>query len=157
MAVQPTFPGNPRQKWQFKIEIDGFDAAYFVESDIPKLEIESVEFNPAGSVRSTKFAGRAKYEDITMKKGMPSENADLTARNWFKKAVNTNTGVAGVPSDYKKDIEIVHIDKAGNAIDRWLLKGAWVRIIETEKGEGGSSDFVFETLTIAFDDVEFVG
>ncbi len=44
MGIIPVFPGNPRQKHQFIVRIDGFDAAWFEEATIPPVETEIDEF-----------------------------------------------------------------------------------------------------------------
>ncbi|MDR1021022.1 MAG: phage tail protein [Synergistaceae bacterium] len=154
MGVIPVFPGNPRQKHQFVVRVDGFDAAWFEEATIPGVEVETDEFNPAGSVRPTKFAGRAKFDDATLKKGMPSDGADLAAWTWLTAAVNTEAGELGDPETYKKDIEIAHVDRVGSPVQTWTLKGAFVKKIDWGDNSGGSSEHVVETLALSVDDVK---
>jgi phage tail-like protein len=149
----PVFPGNPRQKHQFIVRVDGFDPAWFEEATIPPKELEVDEFNPAGSVRSTKFAGRAKISDCTLKKGMQSDKADTAAWKWLITAVDTEAGELGDPSVYKKDIEIVHVGRVGNPIQTWTLAGAFIKKIEWGDNSGGSSEHVIETLTLSADDI----
>jgi phage tail-like protein len=153
MGVIPVFSGNPRQKHQFIVRVDGFDAAWFEEATIPSVELEVDEFNPAGSVRPTKFAGRAKFEDLSLKKGMPSDEADLVAWSWLTSANNTESGELGDPAAYKKDIEIAHVSRVGAPIQTWTLIGAWIKKIEWGDNSGGSSEHVVETLTLSVDDV----
>jgi len=154
LGIIPVFSGNPRQKHQFIVRVDGFDTAWFEEAQIPKVEVETDSFNPAGSVRPTKFAGRRNHDDATLKKGMPSEEADLTAWKWLTDAVNTETGELGDPKVYKKDIEIVHVDRVGNPIQTWTLIGAFIKTIEESGNAGDSSEHVVQTLTISVDDVK---
>ncbi|MDR1648920.1 MAG: phage tail protein [Synergistaceae bacterium] len=156
MGVMPVFPGNPRQKHQFIVRVDGIEGAWFEKAQIPEVEAEIDEFNPAGSVRSTKFAGRAKIGDATLEKGVPSDNSDLAAWNWLVSAVNTESGELGDPKIYKKDIEIVHIDRVGNPIQTWTLKGAFCKKVAISDNDGGSSEHVIETLTLSVDDVKVV-
>lgn len=157
MGLVPVFPGNPRQKHQFNVLIDGFESAWFEKAQLPEVEVETDEFNPAGSVRATKFAGRAKIGDATLEKGMMADAADLAAWEWLKTAVNTEAGELGDPAKYKKDIEIVHVDRVGRPIQRWTCKGAFVKKVGTSDGEGGSSEHVIETLTLSVDDVQVTG
>jgi phage tail-like protein len=154
MGLIPVFPGNPRQKHQFTVRVDGFDAAWFEEATIPAVELETDSFNPAGSVRATKFAGRATFEDASLKKGMPSDSSDMIAWNWLTTANNTEAGELGDPTVYKKDIEIVHVDRVGQPIQTWTLKGAWVKKIEWGDNSGASSEHVVETITLSLDDVK---
>ncbi|MDR3280366.1 MAG: phage tail protein [Synergistaceae bacterium] len=152
MGVIPVFPGNPRQKHQFIARVDGFDTAWFEEATIPSAEHEIDEFNPAGSVRSTKFAGRTTFDDPVLKKGMPSDSGDLVAWNWLTTATNTERGELGDPTVYKKDVEIVHVDRVGSPIQTWTLIGAFVKKIEWGDNSGASSEHVVETITLSIDD-----
>lgn len=154
MGVLPVFPGNPRQGWQYIVRIDGFDSAWFQKATIPEVESEIDEFNGAGSIRSTKFAGRAKIGDCTLEKGINSDAGDYAAWRWLTTAINTKTGNQGHPREYRKDIEICHIDKVGNVTQTWLLKEAFCSKVSWSDGEGGSSDHMVETLTLTVGDVE---
>lgn len=153
MGVMPNFPGNPRQKWQFQVLVDGMPVAWFQAATLPTVGVEQDTFNPAGSIRPTKFAGRLTYGDATLAKGMPSENADMAAFNWLTQAANAMTGDAGNPAEYKRDVEIVHLDKKGVVVQSWILHGAYCSQVEWEQNEG-SSDHEVETLTLSVDWVE---
>ena len=154
MGLMPVFPGHLRQGWQFVVRIDGFDAGYFQKATLPEVETEIDEFNPAGSVRATKFAGRMTIGDCTLEKGMTADGVDMAAWQWLTTAVNTLTGDQGDPTDYRKDIEIAHVDRVGNPIQTWLLKEAFCSKISWGDNEGGSSEHVVETLTLTVGDVE---
>ena len=154
MGLLPSFPGNPRQGWQFQVRVSGFDAAVFQKATIPEPEIEIDEFNPAGSVKPEKYAGRIKFGDCTLEKGMFSTVSDRAAWNWLTSAVNTLTGNQGAPASYKRDVEIVHVNRVGVPIQTWLLKGAFCSKISWSDNEGGSSEHIVETLTLTVEDVE---
>ena len=154
MGARPTFPGNPRQGHEFIVEIDGFEAAYFQRATVPELEIEVDEFNPLGSVRSTKFAGRMTVGDCELEKGVPANKADSAAWQWLISATNTKSGDIGNPGEYKKDIELRETDHVGVTVRTWILKGAWVKQLTLSDFEGESSDHMIETLTLSVDDVE---
>ena len=156
MGLHPTFPGNPRQKWQWTVSIAGFDAAWFEGCSFPKKELDTDTFNPAGSVRGTKFAGRAQIGQITLKKGIKADNADLAAYTWLKTACDTSAGNLGDPANYKKDIDIYLINRMGVTVETYAVKGAWVKNVEIDDGEGGGSDHMVETITLEIDDFERV-
>ena len=40
MGLVATFPGNPRQKHQFLIRVDGIESAWFEKAKIPEVETE---------------------------------------------------------------------------------------------------------------------
>ena len=154
MGLAPVFHGHPRQGWQFKVVVDGFDVAYFQKAKIPEVSVEVDEFNTAGSVRSTKFAGRMTVGECTLEKGMNSDQGDMSAWNWLTTAVNSRTGDQGAPGDYRRDIEICHVNRVGDTIQRWVLKEAFCSGISWSDNEGGSSEHVVETLTLTVGDVE---
>ena len=150
MGIMPVFPGNPRQKWQYAVLVDGLPAAYFQSAQIPACSVEQDTFNPMGSIRPTKFAGRLSYEDCTLAKGMPSEVIDRAAFDWLTQAANPITGDTGLPTEYKREVEILHVNKKGIVVQRWILHGAYCTKVEWEQNEG-SSDHLVETLTLSVD------
>ena len=154
MGLMPLFHGNPRQKHQFLIRVDGFDTAWFERATIPEFEIEVDEFNPAGSVRATKFAGRATIGECTLEKGMMSDVGDFGAWNWLVHAVDTASGELGDPYFYKRDVEICETDFVGRVIQTYLLKGAFCSKVSWSDNEGGNSEHMVETLTLTVDDME---
>lgn len=156
MGVMPVFPGHPRQGWQFIVRVNGFDTAYFQKATLPEVETEIDEFNPAGSVRATKFAGRMTIGDCVLEKGMNSDTADMAAWQWLTTAVNTLSGDQGDPAQYRRDIEICHVNRVGSVIQTWILKEAFCSKVSWSDNEGSSSDHVVETLTLTVGDVEVV-
>jgi len=147
-------PQSLMQKWQFGIEIGGLEKAwaYFTKTDFPEIEFDEVEFNPAGSMFATKSAGRAKFNDITMEKGVPQDAGDLedSILNWVKLCITAAAMTGGVPKQYMKDIDLVRYDRQGNPIKRFRLYGAWVKSAKFGEGEGSSSDNEMESMTIAY-------
>ena len=154
MGLVATFPGNPRQKHQFLVRVDGIDGAWFEKATLPEVELEVDEFNPAGSVRAMKFAGRATIGDCTLEKGIPADKSDLVAWNWLTTATNTLLGELGDPSEYRKTVEVCETDRMGNVIQTYKLKEAFCSKIALSDNEGGSSDHMIETLTLTVGDVE---
>jgi phage tail-like protein len=143
-----------RQKYQWALEIGGFDSALFTECDSPSSEIEVVSFSGAGTLHDIQQPGRRKFTAIVAKKGMLLGEPDTTAHDWFAQGADTNTGLSLPPSQLKRDVELMHLNGDGNVIETWTLKGAWVSKLEYEKLEGKSSDFLFESLTITYDRYE---
>ena len=148
--MEATMPQNLYQKWQFAIEVNGFDLALFSKGQEPKTEFEEVAFAPAGSMFDQKVAGRMKFEDITLEKGVLADGSDEAARTWVKQQANANYGVGALPQEYMRDIDIVRYDRTGMETRRWTLHGAWVKSLEYDELEGGSSDNTIEKISICF-------
>lgn len=154
MGLHPTFPGNPSQKWQWKIQIDGVDAAWFEGCTLPHKTLAKDTFNPAGSVRPTNFAGRAEISEITLHKGVRSESADLQAYNWLTQACNTQTGDLGDPASYKRDLDICRVNRLGVTVEKHECKGCYVQEVSLDDPDGSSSDHMIENIVIVPDDYE---
>jgi len=123
-------PKSLYQNWQFAIEVNGFDVALFRKGTEPKTEFEEVAFAPAGSMFDQKVAGRVKFDDITLEKGVLQDGSDAAALDWIKQQVDVNAVTGQLPDEYMRDIDIVRYDRAGQETRRWTLHGAWVTVLE---------------------------
>jgi len=138
------------QNWQFSIEVNGFDVALFNKGQEPKTEFEEVTFAPAGSMFDRKVAGRVKFEDITLEKGILQDGSDEAARDWVKLQAEVHLEVGALPLLYMKDIDIVRYNRMGIETRRWTLHGAWIKALEYDELEGGNSENTIEKLTICY-------
>ena len=143
-------PQSLYQNWQFAIEVNGFDVDLFHKGQEPKTEFEEVAFAPGGSMFDQKVAGRVKFEDITLEKGILQDGSDQEAIDWVRKEVDVNAVVGGLPADYLRDIDIVRYDRTGNETRRWTLHGAWVKTLEYDELEGTNTENTIEKLTMCF-------
>lgn len=143
-------PQSLQQKWQWGVEISGFDAAFFTQSDFPEIEFEEVEFNPAGSMFPQKVAGRASFSDVTLEKGVPQENTEENILDWIRQCITVAAGTGGVPTDYMRDVDLVKYDRTGNEIQRFRLFNAWVKSAKFGEADGSSSDNEIETMTLSY-------
>ena len=71
--------------------------------------------------------------------------------DWVRLGYQSATGLAGYPSEYKKEVTVEGLDPAGNICERFILKGAFV--LSTEMGEyDWSNDQPLEiTVTMKYD------
>ena len=143
-------PQSLDQNWQFAIEVNVFDLALFKKGQGPKPAFEEVAFAPAGSMFDQKVAGRVKFEDITLEKGVLQDGTDEAARDWVQRQVDVNSTTGGLPDDYMQDIDIVRYDRTGFETRRWTLHGAWIKTLEYDELEGGNTDNTIEKLTICY-------
>jgi len=150
MNAAGNMPKSLYQNWQFGIEVNGFDVALFKKGHEPKTEFEEVAFTPAGSIFDQKAAGRVKFEDITLEKGMLQDGSEQAAREWIQKQVDVNSGTGGLPTDYMRDVDIVRYDRKGNETRRWTLHGAWIKTLEYDDLEGGNTENTIEKITLAY-------
>lgn len=145
-----TMPKSLYQSWAFAVECNGFDIALFKKTSLPKTEFDEVSFAPGGSMFDQKVAGRAKFEDISLEKGILQDGSEDAARDWIKKVVNVNKGVSSLPTDYMRDVDLVQYDRTGQETRRWTLRGAWIKALEYDELDGASSENTLEKLTLSY-------
>lgn len=133
------------QSWQFRIEINGFDAALFTKGQEPQTEFEEVKFSPAGAINDEKQAGRVTFPDLTFEFGQVAGGADQAAVDWMNAQVNATD-----PSAYMRDVNVVRTDRNGGEVRRFTLKGAWIKKLEYGEKEGGKSDPAISKLTLCY-------
>ena len=148
--ISGNMPKSLFQNWQFAIEINGFDVAIFRKGTEPKTEFEEVAFAPAGSMFDQKVAGRVKFDDITLEKGVMQDGSDTAAVEWIRHQIDVNEVTGWLPDEYMRDIDIVRYDRSGREMRRWTLHGAWVKVLEFDDLEGGSSENSIEKLTLCY-------
>ncbi len=148
--IAPNTPESLYQRHQFALEINGFDVALFSKVKLPEIELNEVEFNPAGSMFPQKVAGRAKFADITCEKGVLQNGTDRESLNWLALVLEANSGVGMDPQVYMRDVDIVQYTREGVETRRWHLHGAWPKKLEYGEAEGGSDENVIEILTICY-------
>jgi len=143
-------PKSLYQNWQFAIEVNGFDVALFRKGGEPKTEFEEVAFAPAGSMFDQKVAGRVKFDDVSLEKGILQDGSDKAALDWIKQQVDVNAVTGQLPDQYMRDIDVVRYDRTGKETRRWTLHGAWVRVLEYDDLEGSNTENSIEKLTICY-------
>jgi len=143
-------PWSLYQNWQFAIEVNGFDVAFFRKGTEPKTEFEEVVFAPVGSMFDQEVVGRVKFDDITLEKGALQDGSDTAALDWIKRIVDVDEAVGQLPEEYMRDVDIVHYDRSGKGTRRWTLHGAWVKVLEYDGLEGGNTENSIEKLTICY-------
>ena len=152
MDTAPLKPLSLHQKWQFGLDIGGMEVAAFQKCPLPKMTFDEVEFNQAGSIFPQKAAGRVKFTDITIEKGVFQEEVDTYIIDWIKKCLSMDpvNHTGGFVSEYQKDIDIIQYDRKGTEIKRWRLYGAYIKEADFGELEGGSSDNTIESMTISY-------
>ena len=60
-----------------------------------------------------KVAGRVKFDDINLEKGVLQDGSDAAALDWIKQEVDVNAVTGQLPDEYMRDIDIVRYDRPG--------------------------------------------
>ncbi len=97
-----------------------------------------------------KVAGRMKFDDITLEKGVLQYGPDTAALDRIKQEVDVNAVTGQLPDEYMRDVDIVPYDRAGQETRRWTLHGPWVKVVEYDDLEGSNTENSIEKLTICY-------
>jgi len=129
--------------YNFMVEISGVSAGYFKGVDGINSEIEVIEFQDGDDLFLRKRPGRAKFGDVTLKKGY-IVTADL--QDWWRACRDGQYD--------RRDISIVLNDNAGNEIRRWNLYGCWPKQWKINSLDGKGNDPVTEEITFVVEDLQ---
>ena len=150
MQTAGNVPLSPHQMWQFAVELDGFDIAFFTEVEGQNFSNEESIFAPAGSLFDEKTAGRMKFDDLTLRKGKSQVSTDNPLFAWQQQIADVNLGVGTQPSQYLRTLDVVEYDRTGNEIRRFRYFGSFLKSVKFGNYKGGSSETTIEEMTIAF-------
>lgn len=121
-----TVVGQPREfekKFSFVVEIEGIESANFTKSGPLEAEIAVIEQHEGGSLVPDMSPGRVTVAPLTLERGTAKGDSDLY--KWWQDVVriSANSGLTG--SSYRRDVEIVQLDRDGSVIRRWILGKCW--------------------------------
>ena len=152
--------GTPRtfhKKFKFIVEIDNVAFAGFQKCSALEAEVAKIEYSEGGTLIPNKSAGRITVSDLTLERGATSDG-DLF--NWFKTVVDQTAdaggGAGGFGSglkepDFKRDLDIVQLDRDGDELRRWTVTGAWPTKFSGGEWDNESDENVIESVTLAID------
>jgi phage tail-like protein len=129
--------------FNFSVEINGVTAGYFKNVDGINAELEVIEFQDGDDTYLRKRPGRAKFGDVTLKKGY-IVTQDL--QDWWE---------AARKGEYeRKDISVVLKDNANEEVRRWNLFGCWPKAWKVSALDGKGNDVVTEEITFVVEDLQ---
>ena len=132
--------------YNFKVDIGGVTAGYFKGVDGINAELEVIEFQDGDDLTLRKRPGRAKFGDVTLKKGY-IVTQDL--QDWWRQARDGQY--------VRRDISIILNDNSGNAIRTWFLFGCWPKAWKVSALDGKGNDVVTEEITFVVEDLQIGG
>lgn len=147
MTIRGT-PRNYHKKFAFVVECEGITYAGFESSSELEAEIAKIEQHEGGALIPDKSPGRVKMTDITLRRGA-SQDDDLW--KWWKQVVNVSANSGLTNGEYKRDLEIVQLDRDGSVLRRWAVFGAWPTKFGAGSWDNNADENVIESLVLTFD------
>jgi phage tail-like protein len=151
LSMTPTTPSQTRNVHQgdylpahnFKIEIDGVIAGTFKEVDGLDAIAEVVEYRNGDDPITHKRAGKTKYKNIVLKRGL---EGDAPMLEWYKKVVAGSTD--------RKSGSIIYLDREGNETLRYNFFEAWPTRWSAPELNSSSDTHIVQELEFTVDKVE---
>lgn len=141
-----------RVKGKWRVIVDGLEAGYAIECQIPEVEVKGDGHTAGGEAWETKRPGGVLvFGDITIKKIAPTSGSDKWAWDWIKTQVDVKTGAGRPPAEYLKGVTIQHLDEQDAPIDTWECVNCWVKKSSWENNVGGDATKMVETVILSTD------
>lgn len=146
--------GNPRifhKKFKFLIEIDGIAVAAFRSCSELSMETAVIEQHEGGALTPNKSPGKTTMTDITLERGATD---DLDLWNWAKQVTDAVNDVGLEEPEFKKDMDVVQLNRAGTEKRRWRVRGAWPNKFMAGEWDNEADENVIESITLSYDNFE---
>lgn len=140
----PIRPNDPYMNFNFTVEIEGLEAAGFLEVSGIVAETEVVEYREGNMPgQALKLPGQTRFGNVTLKRGVSRSNV---LWNWHKT-------VADGDAD-RRNVSIILLNTRREEVRRWNLYEAWPCKFETAPLHAKGNDVAIETLEIVCERIE---
>jgi phage tail-like protein len=143
--------GKPRsyhKKFNFTVEIDGLEIAWFESCSPIEGEIGVVEQREGGSiVVADQSPGLYKVTPVTLKVGV-TDNTELY--DWWTDVIDAEANSGEPDDDYKKNVAIVQKDRDGTELKRWNLFEAWPNKYVAGEWDAKSEENTMEEVVLTY-------
>jgi phage tail-like protein len=132
----------------FGIDVDGIVIKGITEISGLKWEQDVIDLKmntPDGKYVHNKLPGRPKPADITVTRGLTSDNS-------FEKWVETSH--FGQMGDARKGASVIIFDYEGNEVKRYNLTNAWPKSLEIGAMKAGDTSVLTEKLVISCEEIK---
>ena len=136
------------EKFNFVVEIDGFRVSGFNACSELSVEVGKVELREGGRSIPHKKPGLQNFTDVTLSRGASD---DRDAYTWMEQVAKMSTGTGKVGDEYKRELDIVQIDRNGAERRRWTLTKAFPLKFVAGEWDGTAEESAMESLTLTYD------
>lgn len=133
----------------FAFEIDGVNLAWFTGCSGMSIEFDVIDFKEGNgsSVVQRKRAGKPKYSEVTLKRGLTTDKA---LHDWFAEVVK-----AEKETPYKTASVVIY-DRTQKEVARFNLEQCWPSKLSVSDLSASSDDVMVEELTIQHEFIDWV-
>lgn len=140
----PIRPNDPYMNFNFTVEIEGIEAAGFLEVSGIVAETAVVEYREGNMPgQSLKLPGQTRFGNVTLKRGISRSTA---LWNWYKSVIDGDAD--------RRNVSIILLNTRREEVRRWNLFEAWPCKFEAAPLNAKGNDVVIETLEIVAERIE---
>jgi len=136
------------EKFDFVVEIDGIRRAGFKTCSELSMEIGKVELREGGRSIPHKKPGLVSFTDVTLERGATN---DLDLYEWARETADASSGRGEVAEKYKRNLDVVVLDRDGSERRRYTLNKAWPVKYVAGEWDAEGEEAVVESITLTFD------
>lgn len=140
----PIRNNDPYMNFNFTVEIEGLEAAGFMEVSGIVAETAVIEYREGNMPgQSIKLPGQTRFGNVTLKRGISRNNVLWT---WYQ------TVVQGDPD--RRNMSIILLNTRREEVRRWNIFEAWPCKFETAPLNAKGNEVAIETLEIVCERIE---
>jgi phage tail-like protein len=138
-------PQPPYAQYNFSVDFGGAGTAFHTVV-LPVSWAEVIEYREGGDPLTVrKLAGLRKFSNMILKRGL-TQSTDLY--DWWRQTM--------IGSILRRDVVVTLLDENGQAVKRWVARGAWPVRYEGPRLNAEGNDVAMETLELTVEGFELV-
>lgn len=138
---------NWAQKWNYVVEIDGFQDTGFETCSPIEASGEAIERREGGAIYPVKEPGQASFENITLTRGATTNRE---AWEWFQNTFPVD-GQAQPNDQVKKTVRIIQYNRDGSEMEVWTAYGVFPLRSSTGDWDANANEHRIEELELSID------
>lgn len=136
------------ERFNYVVEVDGVRRAGFMTASELAVEVGKVELREGGRLIPHKKPGVVNYTDVTLARGA-TEDRELY--DWFNAVASFTTSTGETGDAYKREVDIVQIDRDGSERRRWTLTNAFPIRFKAGDWDATAEEAMMEEVVLTFD------
>ena len=114
---------DPLDRFRWAVEIDGFTRMGFTNCETPSVSINVQSYAEGGAhLTPKKIIDSVEYKPVALQRGVTS---DSNFHLWAKQYMYFVKGLDNTEPGYRRDVRILHLDRAGRTIKTYILYNAF--------------------------------
>ncbi|HWI66275.1 MAG TPA: phage tail protein [Symbiobacteriaceae bacterium] len=133
-----------KESYRIQLVVGKDVVAEFQEISGLESEVEVVEYSEGTDPTMHKRAGKAKYKNIILRRGLPANDTSLM--EWYKKVLAGQTD--------RKSGSIIYLDREGQEVARYNFYEAWPCRWKAPELNASSDTYIIEEIEFVVEKVE---